>query len=174
MYQTNYSNPLSVVPIDIATIGKATKAILFAAYALVEPDIIAALVARAKAGVSISIYLDRTEICAEARGDATMSKSPFHALMGVPNIAIKVKHSVILMHLKSYLVDGIILRDGSANFSVPGEEEQDNSLTLTDDLTACTLFQAKFIAMWSRQDNLSIAEAVQTNSQHAEGHASRH
>jgi len=37
------------------------------------------------------------------------------------------------MHLKSYLVDAKVLRDGSANFSSLGESEQDNSMLITDD-----------------------------------------
>jgi phosphatidylserine/phosphatidylglycerophosphate/cardiolipin synthase-like enzyme len=94
-----------------------------------------------------------------------LSHSPLHQLLNVPAITIKVKESSILMHLKSYLVDGKTLRDGSANFSPAGEETQDNSLTLTDDPQAVALFKSKFEAMWARQDNLTVSQAVIRSAQ---------
>ena len=148
-------------PRHVQTITSATKSIDFAAYSLNDPEIIAALGARATAGVTIRLYHDRTELEAMARGDALLSHAPLRTLLNVPNVAIKVKHSSILMHLKSYLVDGFMLRDGSANFSPAGEEEQDNKRTiLTDDATAVALFAAKFTAMWNRNDNLTVLQAV--------------
>ena len=161
MYTTHYSNPGSLVPVDVATIVSAKKTLDIAAYALVDTDIIQAMIAAAERDVSIRLYLDRTEIEAEARGDATLGRWPGHVLMGLSNVQIKVKESSVLMHLKSYCVDSALLRDGSANFSPEGEILQDNSLTLTDDPTAIAAFQAKFEAMWARPDNLSPAQAVQ-------------
>jgi phosphatidylserine/phosphatidylglycerophosphate/cardiolipin synthase-like enzyme len=154
-----------LVPLDVQTVNRAVKTIDMAAYAMVDPEIIAALVARAAANVAIRVYLDRTELESEARGDAMLSHSPLHGLLNIAAIQIKVKESSILMHLKSYLVDGSMLRDGSANFSPAGEEVQDNSLTLTDDPAAVALFAAKFEQMWNRLDNLTIAEAVNRTPQ---------
>jgi phosphatidylserine/phosphatidylglycerophosphate/cardiolipin synthase-like enzyme len=156
-----------LVSIDVANIQSATKSIDIAAYALVDAEIIAALLNRAAASVPIRIYLDRTELESEARGDAMVSHSPLHALLNVPAITIKVKDSSILMHLKSYCVDGLVVRDGSANFSPAGETQQDNSLILTDDPATVALFQAKFESMWSRPDNQTIAQAVSRNPQHS-------
>ena len=68
------------------------------------------------------------------------------------------------MHLKSYLVDGKVLRDGSANFSPLGESEQDNSMLLTDDGPTVELFESKFEAMWNRTDNISPAQAIQSSA----------
>lgn len=160
MYTVHYSNPETLIPRDVQTINAATKTIDMAAYAMVDPEIIAAVVARTAAGVAVRLYLDRTELESEARGDAMLSHSPLHNIVATPAISVKVKNSSILMHLKSYCVDGITLRDGSANFSPAGEEVQDNSLTITDDPYAVALFVAKFESMWSRPDNLTIAEAV--------------
>jgi phosphatidylserine/phosphatidylglycerophosphate/cardiolipin synthase-like enzyme len=174
MLTTHYSNPQSVVPFDVAMITAATKTIDFAAYALDEPEIINALVAQANAGRAIRLYLDRTELCAAARGDATLSHSPFRAVLNNPNIQIKVKHSEILMHLKSYIVDATLLRDGSANFSIPGEEQQDNSILFTDDTQACTQFVSKFQQMWARPDNLTVQQAVTQTPQRTTRPSHRH
>ena len=177
MYTTHYSNPGSLVGIDTGIIGSAKKTLDMAAYALADTDIVQAILAAAQHGVSIRLYLDRTELEAEARGDPTLSRWAGRVLMGAPNVQIKVKESSVLMHLKSYLVDGATLRDGSANFSPEGEIQQDNSLTVSDDAAAVAAFQAKFETMWARPDNLTAPQAVQpraTGTTHAFHPASRH
>jgi len=160
MYAQRYTNPSDVSSADEATITSATATIDFAAYTLTHAGIIAALIQRAQAGVLIRLYLDRTELEAEARGDATLSHCALGPLLTTANVQTKVKESSILMHLKSYLVDGKLLRDGSANFSPLGEAAQDNSMILTDDSVTVALFETKFAAMWNRPDNISVAQAV--------------
>ena len=164
---TRYTNPANLAAIDASAIAAAAKTIDFAAYSLTEPTVITALLNRAQAGVTIRLYLDRSELEAEARGNPSVPNSPLHELMGVPAISVLVKHSMILMHLKSYLVDGTTLRDGSANFSTLGESQQDNSVTFTDDPAAVALFAAKFESMWVRPDNLSVAQAVEASASYA-------
>ena len=161
MYTTHYSNPGSLVGIDLGIIGGAKKTLDIAAYALEDSEIVQAIAQAGARGAAVRLYLDRTELEAAARGDATLGRWPGHVLMGAANVQIKVKESSILMHLKSYCVDSAQLRDGSANFSLMGEIEQDNSLTVTDDAAAVAAFQAKFEAMWARPDNLSPSQAVQ-------------
>lgn len=160
-----YTNPASVIAEDVALINSATKTIDYAAYSLNDPEVINALVLRARAGVAIRLYHDKTELEAMARGDLMVSHAPFHALLGVANLSILVKHSSVLMHLKSYLVDGLMLRDGSANFSPAGEEEQDNSMLVTDDPAAIALFAAKFEQMWARADNQTVQQAIAASPQ---------
>ena len=160
MYTTHYSNPGSLVPIDLSIISTAKKSLDVAAYTLVDAEIVQAILAAAQRGVLVRLYVDRTELEAEAHGDATLNGKPLAALLNLPALSIKVKESSILMHLKSYCVDGTVLRSGSTNFSPLGESEQDNDLILTDDPAAVALFKAKFEAMWARPDNLSIAQAV--------------
>ena len=174
MFQQHYSNPATLVPVDVQTLSAAKKSIDYAAYSLTQDELINALVERAAAGVAVRVYLDRSELEAEARGNPTLQTTPLHLLLGVPNITMKVKASMILMHLKSYCVDGALLRDGSANFSPEGEFEQDNSLTLTDDPTAIAAFGGKFAAMWARPDNLSPAIAIETSPNRARTAAGRH
>ena len=173
-YQTHYSNPTNLVPVDVSLIGAAAKSIDFAAYSLTEPAVIQALVKAATDGVQVRLYLDRSELEAEARGNPTMPSCPLHELFGIPNVSILVKHSMVLMHLKSYCVDTRVLRDGSANFSPIGESEQDNSLTVTDDTQAIANFTAKFNSMWSRQDNQSVQAAIETSVSYGAHHGKSH
>ena len=173
MLTQRYTNPIDVSAADVATITAATATIDFAAYSLTHSGVIAALIARAQAGVKIRLYLDRTELEAEARGNPQLSNSPLGPLLSTVNVQTKVKESSILMHLKSYLVDGKVLRDGSANFSPLGESEQDNSMLLTDDGPTVALFESKFTAMWNRPDNLGVAQAIASggNPQHSSHHS---
>ena len=69
MLQQHYTNPIDVTAVDVATLTAATATIDVAAYSLTHPAVIAALIARARAGVKIRLYLDRTELEAEARGN---------------------------------------------------------------------------------------------------------
>lgn len=172
MLLQHYTNPMDVSQVDAAILAGATATIDFAAYSLTHPTIIATLIKAAQDGVKVRLYLDRTELEALARGNPTLSNTPLAGLIAAPNVLTKVKESTILMHLKSYLVDGKLLRDGSANFSPLGEGEQDNSMFLTDDGPTVELFASKFAAMWNRPDNLGVAQAVQ--SAHNQGHAHPH
>ena len=169
---TRYTNPSNVAGIDASAIAAAKKSIDFAAYSLTEPTVITALLQSAKNGIVIRLYLDRSELEADARGNPALPNSPLQMLLGKPNITILVKHSMILMHLKSYLIDGMNLRDGSANFSPLGESQQDNSITFTDDTVAVANFAAKFEAMWSRPDNMSVAAAIEGSASY--GHVRPH
>ena len=164
-----YAPEANLQELDVAAIRSAYKRIDLAAYSLTDQAIIDALAAQAKGGVTVRIYLDRGELQSQCRGDANCSRSPIRELMGLRNVEIKVKRSLILMHLKTYSVDyfdasGIpeccLVRDGSANFSLPGESRQDNSAIFTRDPKRAGIFALKFGAMWNRADNLTVAEAV--------------
>lgn len=162
-----YSNPTNVVAQDVNALTAATKTIDFAAYTLTHPEVVTALLTAAQKGVTIRLYLDRSELEAEARGNPALPTMALRNLLNSGNITIKVKQSTVLMHLKSYLVDGVTLRDGSANFSPIGEDEQDNSIELTDDSQSVALFEAKFAQMWNRPDNLTVAAAIETSPAYA-------
>ena len=60
------------------------------------------------------------------------------------------------MHLKAYVVDGRMLREGSANWSAAGLKRQDNSIHLITDLPQVRAFQRDFEQMWNRTDDLRV------------------
>jgi phosphatidylserine/phosphatidylglycerophosphate/cardiolipin synthase-like enzyme len=74
-------------------------------------------------------------------------------LRGQPGIQIRVKGSRELMHLKAYLIDGSLLREGSANWSPSGLKRQDNNAYFTTDPAQVAAFQQVFEQMWTRGDN---------------------
>jgi phosphatidylserine/phosphatidylglycerophosphate/cardiolipin synthase-like enzyme len=60
------------------------------------------------------------------------------------------------MHLKQLLVDGRLLRTGSANWSPNGEMRQDNDADYSTDPNAIERFERDFEALWNRSDNIVV------------------
>jgi phosphatidylserine/phosphatidylglycerophosphate/cardiolipin synthase-like enzyme len=160
--ETLYAPEENLERMDVAEIDLAQRTIDLAAFSLTDQAVVTALADRAAHGVAVRIYLDRGELQAECRGDATCARIPLHSLIGLKGVEIRVKFSKVLMHLKSYAVDGSLVRDGSANFSEAGERRQDNSATFTTGDETVKSFESKFTAMWFRPDNLTVAQAVTT------------
>ncbi len=53
------------------------------------------------------------------------------------------------MHLKSYAIDGRLLRTGAANFSASGLKRQDNDLVVLESVEAAAAFERDFEAMFA-------------------------
>ncbi|MGD9658250.1 MAG: phospholipase D-like domain-containing protein [Methylocystis sp.] len=135
--------------VDARLIGDARRSIDMAAYVLTDRSLLAALGRAATRGVTVRIYLDGQEM---GRGASAIEE-----IADAPNIEVRRKgRSRDLMHLKSYQVDGRVLRSGSANFSVSGEIYQDNDLIVIDSPQMAARFREAFERLWSRPDNQRI------------------
>jgi len=135
---------------DLDQLGRARKTIDIAMYAFTDRFLAERLVALAQRGVVIRVYRDRRQYEEEQR---RRSGSVMELFRGQPNIHVRVKRSRELMHLKAYLVDRVLLRDGSANWSPSGLKQQDNNARFTTDPAQVHAFQQAFEQMWSRSRN---------------------
>ena len=91
-----------------------------AAYVLTDWPVMQALTRAADRGVQIRIYLDGTQFA--EREPAKV----FRDLAETPGVEIRIKNETSEpMHLKSYQIDGRLLRTGAANFSASGLKRQD-------------------------------------------------
>ncbi len=134
--------------IDARLLNGARQSIDMAAYVLTDRALVAALGRAAVRGVKVRVYLD---------GEETGRSAPIGEIAGAPNLDLRLKaRSRDLMHLKSYQVDGRLLRTGSANFSVSGEVYQDNDLIVIDSPQAAARFRETFERLWARPDNQRI------------------
>ena len=107
------------------------------------------LVALARKGVRIRVYRDREQFSQEAQwGGITTT-----GILLAGGIEVRVKGARDLMHLKSYAVDGRLLRTGSANWSPTGLKRQDNDLVYESGPEAVQLFERQFEEMWARPSN---------------------
>jgi phosphatidylserine/phosphatidylglycerophosphate/cardiolipin synthase-like enzyme len=139
---------------DVELIESAQREIDIAAYVLTDWAVIQALTRAADRGVKVRIYLDA------GRLRETEGSKAFQALAETPSVEIRAKReSSYLMHLKSYQIDGRIVRTGAANFSVSGLKREDDDLTVIESAAAAMAFKRNFDARFSSGAPLSISHS---------------
>ncbi len=143
--------------IDVMRLEKAKGSVDIAMYAFTDRYLAEELKQLAGRGVKIRIYRDQEQYEEEQKNASKHDNdSTTSMLTGQANIQIRVKGHRELMHLKAYEVDGVVLRDGSANWSPSGEKRQDNNAHFTGDPAQVEAFRHDFEEMWSRTDNLVV------------------
>ncbi len=180
--ETHYSPTENLEHYDLALLRSAHKSIDLCGFSFTDEAVGDAIVGAAGRGVRVRVYLDRGQSSDEleraAKRDGapkpsgrkrdvqyadgffaeeeipdTNSEAVITRLAATPNVEVRIKHSRVLMHLKSYAVDGQTLRSGSANFSASALKHQDNDLVLTHDAASLRRFELDFDQLWSRPDN---------------------
>jgi phosphatidylserine/phosphatidylglycerophosphate/cardiolipin synthase-like enzyme len=148
----HYAPAENLEHIDVSLIDTAKHEIDFAAYVLTDWPVMQALERAADRGVKVRIYLDGTQL---AEREPTRV---FRDLEQTPGVEIRVKReNSAFMHLKSYEIDGHLLRTGSANFSASGEKRQDNDLIIIEGPTAASAFRRAFETRFVSGEELSSA-----------------
>lgn len=154
--EDHFSPDENLERLDLEHLEKAQRSLDIAMYAFTDKYLAEELARLAERGVVIRIYRDREQFEGEQRhAGEHRSQSTSEMLRGMRNVSIRVKPSGRrdLMHLKAYLVDGALLRDGSANWSPAGLKEQDNNVRYTTDPAEIRAFQQAFAEMWARPGN---------------------
>lgn len=180
--ETHYSPTENLEHYDLALLRSAHKSIDLCGFSFTDEAVGDAIESAARRGVRVRVYLDRgqsnDELERAAKHDSApkpsgrkrnvqyadgffeeqdipdpSTQSVIARLAATPNVEVKIKHSRVLMHLKSYAVDGQTLRSGSANFSASALKHQDNDLVLTHDAASVHRFELDFNQLWSRPDN---------------------
>ena len=155
----HYSPAEDLEELDLDAVQHAKRSIDVAMYSFTDRNLAQALLGAAHRGVQVRIYRDRIQFEEE---QLAADKAHQHSLSDLfhhqRNVHVKIKNSREhnLMHLKAYLVDRKLLRDGSANWSPSGLLHQDNNTRFTTDAVQVRAFQQTFEAMWERRDNREI------------------
>jgi phosphatidylserine/phosphatidylglycerophosphate/cardiolipin synthase-like enzyme len=143
--------------IDVQRLEGAKASVDIAMYAFTDQYLAEEIKRLAERGVRIRIYRDQEQYEQEQRHAAKKNDdSTTSMLTGERNVQIRVKGHRELMHLKAFLIDGTLLRDGSANWSPSGEKRQDNNAHCTADPAQAAAFRQAFEEMWARSDNLVV------------------
>jgi phosphatidylserine/phosphatidylglycerophosphate/cardiolipin synthase-like enzyme len=153
-YSIYYSPSHNLEREDARVIRSAKRSIDAALYSATDWELCGALADAASRGVRVRVYRDREQFAEEdkrARGRETCS-----AQLVAAGAQVRVKSSSVLMHLKSYEVDGRLLRTGSANASPSGEKQQDNDVVFVGSAAAAKGFESQFAMMWARSDNETV------------------
>ncbi len=157
--ENHYAPGEDLERLDAEQIDRAQHTLDIAMYAFTDRWLAEALLRAAHRGVLIRLYRDREQFDEEQRHAAEHgSLSSTNLLRGLPQVHIRVKASRRrdLMHLKAYLVDGVLLRDGSANWSNAGLKDQDNNAHFTNDPAQVRAFKVDFEDIWGRRDNEEV------------------
>jgi phosphatidylserine/phosphatidylglycerophosphate/cardiolipin synthase-like enzyme len=157
--ENHYAPAEDLERLDVEELDRARHTLDIAMYAFTDRWLSEAVLRAAHRGVTVRIYRDREQFEEEQRHAAEHGfHSSSNLFRGVPQIHIRVKASGRrdLMHLKAYAVDGVLLRDGSANWSNAGLKDQDNNAHFTDDAVQVRAFEADFEQMWARRDNEQV------------------
>ena len=135
----HYAPAENLERVDVALIDRAEREIDLAAYVLTDWPIMQALTRAADRGVKIRIYLDGTQFAEREPSQV------FNDLAETPGVEIRTKQTLSApMHLKSYQIDGKLLRTGAANFSASGLKRQDNDLIVIETAAAAAAFKHAF------------------------------
>jgi len=134
---------------DVALIDQAEHNIDLAAYVMTDWPVMRALIRAAQRGVKVRIYMDGGRI-------GEREPTPlFRELIATPEIEVRFKRAGSpLMHLKSYQIDGRLLRTGAANFSATGLKRQDNDLGVIENAEAAAAFKRAFDARFAAGETL--------------------
>ncbi|HEV2579198.1 MAG TPA: phospholipase D-like domain-containing protein [Acidobacteriaceae bacterium] len=180
--ETHYSPTENLEHYDLALLRSAHKSIDLCGFSFTDEAVGDAITSAARRGVRVRVYLDRSQSDDELERAAKHDGAPrptarkrdvqfadgffdeqdvpdatteavIARLAATPNVEVRIKHSRVLMHLKSYAVDGQTLRSGSANFSPSALKRQDNDLVLTRDAASVRRFELDFNQLWARPDN---------------------
>ncbi len=137
--------------IDVALIDRSEHEIDMAAYVLTDWPVMQALTRAADRGVAIRIYLDGSQLA--EREPAKV----FNDLAETPGVEIRIKRKTSApMHLKSYQVDGRLLRTGAANFSASGLKRQDNDLIVIESAGAAAAFKRVFDSRFASGESCTL------------------
>ena len=140
----HYAPAENLEHVDVALIDRAEHEIDMAAYVLTDWAVMQALTRAADRGVAIRIYLDGTQFA--EREPAKV----FFDLAETPGVEVRIKRDTgTPMHLKSYEIDGRLLRTGAANFSASGLKRQDNDLIVIESAEAAAAFKHTFEAQFA-------------------------
>jgi PLD-like domain len=134
--EIHYAPAENLERVDVDLLHSAHTKIDLAAYSLTDWPVIDALIDAHRRGVVVRIVLD---------------PSQQHALDRLREItgSIRMKAPGPYMHLKSYAIDGRILRSGSANLSASGLKQQDNDLVILRDSVSTHAFETRFEQIWA-------------------------
>lgn len=156
-FEIHYSPAENLEQIDVGLLSQATNTIDIAAYVLTDVPVIEELTKAAARGVGVRLYIDGTGRPAGERVAGALEK-----LLSSDMVEMRVKPpQSAIMHLKGYVVDGKVLRTGSANFSASGLKHQDNDLISLTEPKSVQAFEDKFQVMWEREAQRNLAAIPQ-------------
>jgi phosphatidylserine/phosphatidylglycerophosphate/cardiolipin synthase-like enzyme len=118
-------------------------------YAFTDPVLNTVLTSAVSRGVHVRLTLDSSQF----KDDNERTKLASLLTAAGVDVSIGTSEDGAIMHLKSGVIDGTIVFTGSTNWSLSGEEKQDNSLTVFVSPAEAAQFSARFSGIHAYQDS---------------------
>lgn len=134
--EIHYAPAENLERVDVDLIRSARTRIDMAAYTLADWPVIDALIDAHRRGVVLRVVLDPNQ------------QHAFDRLREVEGF-VRAAPPGPYMHLKSYAIDGRVLRSGSANLSASGLKQQDNDVIIVRDAALVEKFESRFERLWA-------------------------
>ncbi len=144
-----YSPGTNLERSELAQLETATRTLDVAMYSFTDRELAEELATLARKVVRVRVYRDREQFSQEMQWGGVTTTS----ILLAAGVEVRVKGAKDLMHLKSYAIDGHMLRSGSANWSPTGLKRQDNDVLYESSPEAVGRFEAKFEEMWAKPTN---------------------
>ncbi len=148
-----YSPGTNLERSELAQLEAAAHSVDVAMYSFTDRELAEELATLARKGVRVRVYRDREQFTQEMQLGGVTTTS----ILLAGGVEVRVKGARDLMHLKSYAIDGRLLRSGSANWSPTGLKRQDNDVLYEVLPEAVGWFEAKFEEMWAKPTNTAPA-----------------
>ncbi|MDD5014707.1 MAG: phospholipase D-like domain-containing protein [Atribacterota bacterium] len=141
VYFSLYDDPESII---IKNIDDSKEFINIAMYTFTDREIAQAIIRAKDRGVSIKIYLDRSQVNAE------YSKSRYFINNGMEE-GIRISSNNYIMHNKFAVIDNEIVITGSYNWTASAGERNDENLLVIDDENIVKKYQNQFNNLWNNK-----------------------
>ena len=151
-----YSPETNLERSEMAQLETATRSVDVAMYSFTDRELAEELVNLARKGVRVRVYRDREQFQQEAQRENVTTTS----ILSAAGIEVRVKGTRDLMHLKSYAIDGRLLRTGSANWSPTGLKRQDNDVLYESSPEVVGRFEAKYEELWAKSTNTTYTSSA--------------
>jgi phosphatidylserine/phosphatidylglycerophosphate/cardiolipin synthase-like enzyme len=116
-------------------------------YAWTDPGLAAGVADAAAAGVKVRLTLDSSQF----KSDKEKEKLAADLTAQGVDVSIGTSEKRAIQHIKSGIIDMDIAWSGSMNWSLSGEEDQDNQLTLLQSAAEAKQFTDRFAAIHAWQ-----------------------
>jgi phosphatidylserine/phosphatidylglycerophosphate/cardiolipin synthase-like enzyme len=133
--EIHYAPVENLERVDVDLLHSARAKIDMAAYSLTDWPVVDALIDAHRRGVVLRVVLDPSQ------------QHAFDRLREIEGF-VRTAPPGPYMHLKSYAIDGRVLRTGSANLSASGLKQQENDIAVIRDAEMAGRFTARFEKLW--------------------------
>jgi len=148
-----YSPGTNLERSELTQLETATRSVDVAMYSFTDRALADELAALAHKGVRVRVYRDHEQFEQETQWGGLTTTD----ILLASGVEVRVKGQRDLMHLKSYAIDGRLLRTGSANWSPTGLKRQDNDVRYESSAEAVERFERKFEDMWVSSGNMNAS-----------------